>query len=166
MEIQTFTFQYVSIKTERDEDEIKALMDLHSNMFLLRLLTLCLHLCRRYTFTFQYVSIKTTQPPPTLTLISLFTFQYVSIKTPLYISSWARCKNLHSNMFLLRRQSRVSDGKNRMHLHSNMFLLRLSVPRCQLRCNIHLHSNMFLLRRLFGRVFNRRYNIYIPICFY
>ena len=55
-------------------------------------------------FTFQYVSIKTYIEQVQVQMFATFTFQYVSIKTTAGIYIPPKAKNLHSNMFLLRRE--------------------------------------------------------------
>ena len=99
-----FTFQYVSIKTKPQSDIHSAFAkDLHSNMFLLRLISRQLWSVSINEFTFQYVSIKTLFCPLRQQGVFKFTFQYVSIKTPVHGDLLALFLYLHSNMFLLRR---------------------------------------------------------------
>ena len=55
----SFTFQYVSINTSGDANDVLALLTLHSNMFLLIRLPDTTSRFLVKTFTFQYVSINT-----------------------------------------------------------------------------------------------------------
>ena len=74
-----FTFQYVSINTEKMKT-IKADMP---------------------DFTFQYVSINTDYREKESGSSFGFTFQYVSINTNLLYEAFEKDVPLHSNMFLL-----------------------------------------------------------------
>ena len=129
-----FTFQYVSINTEK---------------------TCTLGWAQNY-FTFQYVSINTCSSISRSASASNFTFQYVSINTwwNFYRSPWFL--SLHSNMFLL-----IHDQQNmRLYifqtLHSNMFLLILYPRYWRFRVLLSLHSNMFLLIPNSGMTNSRR----------
>ena len=76
----SFTFQYVSINTEKVFRSLFLIIFLHSNMFLLiRFHGLCIK-CGHY-FTFQYVSINTIMAGASMIAYIIFTFQYVSINT-------------------------------------------------------------------------------------
>ena len=88
---------------------ITARIDLHSNMFLLRLQQEVFHTYEISKFTFQYVSIKTFGHFSISLIFSRFTFQYVSIKT--------RCQKA--------RQS--SDQSGAFCLPNNILLLKLSL---------------------------------------
>ena len=97
----TFTFQYVSINTERLHDLSILISSLHSNMFLLILNRPPERSSRSSDFTFQYVSINTGSWTKGRWCLMDFTFQYVSINTNNRV--YIRCtdRTLHSNMFLL-----------------------------------------------------------------
>ena len=61
-------------------------VNLHSNMFLLRLSADSIEDMGVVKFTFQYVSIKTALPMNCILKVKVFTFQYVSIKTTVFVS--------------------------------------------------------------------------------
>ena len=161
---------------------------LHSNMFLLILISETDFCMAQAIFTFQYVSINTLTGNLLIERTPLFTFQYVSINTNhsfqiklyaliftfQYVSINTRVADpaklcdlpLHSNMFLLIPQHLLFLAQAQASLHSNMFLL---IPKIieELTSGFKaLHSNMFLLIRIStGRIRNE-VALYIPICFY
>ena len=96
-----FTFQYVSINTERRRKETMRKSSLHSNMFLLISSAGCFLKNASKTFTFQYVSINIRLDYYFPILANIFTFQYVSINIQITGSKRQKSVTLHSNMFLL-----------------------------------------------------------------
>ena len=96
---RTFTFHYVSIKTNSTLKNIARHYYLHSTMYLLKLPDEPDELLSS-VFTFHYVSIKTRTPAAQQHRHNKFTFHYVSIKThsPALISF--SCLYLHSTMYL------------------------------------------------------------------
>ena len=105
-------------------------------------------------------------PLPIMTSIfgKRFTFQYVSIICTCASSNPFDEYHLHSNMFLLFRETRRG-FMCKTHLHSNMFLL-FEILRDLYSALINLHSNMFLLFCIFFKAVMSFNKIYIPICFY
>ena len=75
-------------------------------------------------------------------------------------------RDLHSNMFLLRRDDETDRINELADLHSNMFLLRRMLEFVISCVFLYLHSNMFLLRLRAVHSIPPLYRIYIPICFY
>ena len=90
--IVTFTFHYVSIKTENPGNIIS--IDV--------------------SFTFHYVSIKTTSVCKKYVLSKLFTFHYVSIKTLSTQKNTYLHNHLHSTMYLLKLADKLYDYYDRL----------------------------------------------------
>ena len=138
-----FTFQYVSINTERMRTVAVVNLNLHSNMFLL---------------------IPGAQTGSGAT--ASFTFQYVSINTELSTKRFWKRFYLHSNMFLL-----IPDFLS-LHSHSTVpFTFQYVSINTHMRTHgspwiRHLHSNMFLLIQKIPPAGSSTFFIYIPICFY
>ena len=77
----SFTFHYVSIKSEWVERDIKEKLHLHSTMYLLNLRQAENVGNKPLLFTFHYVSIKSLNRLFIIIAIATFTFHYVSIKS-------------------------------------------------------------------------------------
>ena len=119
-----FTFHYVSIKTVDTLKKSSPKLNLHSTMYLLKLLKILSFLYFVSLFTFHYVSIKTCSASRLpLAQLHLHSTMYL-LKPGLSMKNAASVPNLHSTMYLLKPTDILTPRFHHPDLHSTMYLLK------------------------------------------